>query len=165
MKNKVKMISLDVSSVSTGISVWVNGDFSRATVLKECKMTQELYHFLLKEKADIIVVEKPICLRNAKTQCVLDRLVGIVELVALETDADFVELRPSVWRKYIRGDEKLPRKRQELKAWAILKATDLLKGKKLPKKVYSDGALIDDVAEAVLIGKAYLIMFDSLCVI
>lgn len=155
-----KMISLDISSKSTGVAIWNNGNLSKLKLIKRNRnesiqaMYRSLWMLLAEEKPDILVVEKPVCLRGAATQSMLDRLVGCVELYATLTGADFWEYRPSQWRKKIcKIDETPPRRRVEAKKWAINKAA-IEYGVDVCDE---NGVPSDDMAEAYLIGMAHII--------
>lgn len=163
---KCTMLSMDTSSSATGLSVWENGKHKKTIELNEDyyqknekkmkkyfrgdnnfdKMIKSFLYFIKDMDVSIIVVETPVVERNPQTQRVLDRIVGFIQGYSTVNDIDFWEYRPSEWRAFVKDeDEKLPRKRKELKEWAILKSQKLTKKK-----------MTDNMAESYLIGLAHI---------
>ena len=170
-EHTIKMMSFDVSSRSTGASLFLNGIYYTSFLLKADSATEQkkqLWDFLDKHDPDIIVVERPTVLRNAKTQSVLDRLVGVLEWWAIfqskNKEVDFVEYRPNEWRSLVKSkEEKLPKKRKELKEWANARACLLVKSEYDPISIETEDSFRfsieteDDISESILIGYARLV--------
>lgn len=154
---KIIMLSLDTSSTATGWALWNNGQLIDNGVidLKKCKedkhqiMTKELWYILNQYSPHIVVLEETSVLTNAQTQRVLTQITGTVYTWCVIHDVEYHALRPSTWRSCTKDkDEKLPRKREELKKWSIAKVKEIF-----------DIDTTDDGADALLIGKAYLSLF------
>lgn len=74
-------------------------------------------------------------------------ILGVIYGICMKHGICYYPLRPSEWRKAVReADEKLPRKRKELKKWSINKVLEL----------FGLQDIGDDISDAILIGKAYL---------
>lgn len=151
----VKLLALDTSTTSTGCAVYKDGKLSRSLCIKMSdkdsgerirKMIRGIYELIKTENPDIVVIETPSSVRNAKTQRELTALYGAVLGKCAEKELFFYDFRPSEWRKIVKDeDEVLPRKRSELKDWAVSRIKDIY-GKET----------VDDEAEAILIGQAYI---------
>jgi hypothetical protein len=101
------------------------------------------------EEPDIVVCEKIVCVRNAQTTRMLQELTGAIRGFCIEHDIEYVNLSPSTWRSVIANTYKQKpgsRKREDQKAWAL----DIVNNKLgiITKST--------DLAEAVLIGEAYV---------
>lgn len=158
MKDIVTMISLDTSSTSTGWAIWINGKLDIHGVIniknikedKQLVMTNKIWALLENYQPDIVVVEETSVTTNATTQRTLTQITGTVYTWATIHGKEYHALRPSQWRSMVKSpNEKLPRKRNELKQWSVNKV----------KKLYNT-EVIDDEADALLIGKAYRSFFD-----
>ena len=157
MKKPTILLSLDTSTKDTGVAFFENGKFSHSETIdvstvkdSEKRMEQmisSLYSLFADIKPDIVVVELTSVLRNPDTQRKLTMVLGAVMGKCIEMYILFYSYRPSEWRSLVKSkNEKLPRKREELKQWALKKCHEL---------GYVD--IIDDnEAEAVLIGHAYI---------
>ena len=78
-------------------------------------------------------------------------ILGAVFGTCVCNNFNYCSLRPTQWRKAVRGeDEKLPRKRDELKLWSINKVAEL----------YDIQEISDDISDAILIGRAFINMMD-----
>ena len=83
-----KLISMDTSSNSTGVAIFVDGVLSRHFLidLKKIKNTNErieemikqIYKIIQEEKPDIIVTELPVVTRNAQAQRNLTMILGAI---------------------------------------------------------------------------------------
>lgn len=156
-----KTIGLDTSMTSTGYSIFMNGEYSssgkidvshsKKTDDKIREMIQELYELIQREKPDICVWETPVVQRNAKTQRNLTYIVGAIIGKCIENNIFYYSFRPSEWRKMISKDEKLPRKREELKKWGINKA----------KQLFNIEVDNDNISDAILVGQAYINKFTG----
>lgn len=154
MAKKTRLVSLDISTKSTGCALFENGKLIKSTTI-DCKkekdtviriedMNLAIIKFLNECKPDIVVIEEASVTRNIKFARLLAMMAGVVNGWSLCNYAEFVMLKPSTWRKLVCDkDEKIPNKRDECKQWAINKIAALYglnKG--------------DDEAEAILIGQA-----------
>lgn len=155
---EVKMLSLDTSSSATGWAYWVgfklkdNGviDLKKYKDDKHQEMTLKIWDILNKLNPDVVIIEETSVLTNAQTQRTLTQITGTVYTWCVVNGVEYHSLRPSEWRSKCKSDknEKLPRKRQELKEWSVAKVKELF-----------DIDTTDDGADAILIGKAYLSLF------
>ena len=160
MPKEYKLISLDTSSTISGYSVFSSGlykysgvfDYSKKSYKEQpCdedklnKMVLSILSLLDKEKPGTVVIEMTVVERNAKTQRLLSEIVGSVRGWAYINNAEFVEYRPSVWRKLICGIKKIPIKRDDCKAWSVGLLQDKIVG------------IDDNEADSVLIGIARFI--------
>ena len=151
------LLSLDTSTKDTGVAFFENGKFSHSETIdySDIKDGQErmeqmilsLYRLFADISPDIVVVELTSVLRNPDTQRKLTMLLGAIMGKCIDMYIPFYAYRPTEWRSLVKDkDEKLPKKREELKQWAL---------EKCHKFGYVD--IIDDnEAEAVLIGLAYI---------
>lgn len=156
---KCKMLALDISSVSTGWALFENGKYVKSGVLKEDAGENHIWYMMGSIDYLISTIEPSICVVedtilsrfNPKTFRTLTMILGVAMYICKSTDVEFITLTPSEWRKLI-SEEKKPRKREELKAWDLLKA----------KEIFEKDFETDDEADAVLIGQAYLNRWSKL---
>ena len=165
------MVSLDTSSSTTGVAVWINGVLERYFPIDKTNVSQDeevgdiadkrldemcgdIYKTLNGVKPSITVCEMTVVERSAHTQRMLSEIVGTVRGYCLAKKIWFDRLRPTEWRKQIYDNfdvEKPPKKRDDLKKWSI----DTV------KKLY--GINVDDnTADAILIGIAYICLFGDI---
>lgn len=156
MGRKVKMVSLDTSTTSTGWAYYENGVLTESGVLDHTKekdtvirmedMILDIFNNVLnKFKPLIVVIERPPMVKDAETLTNLAEIVGCVKGWSLCHYAEFVELRPTAWRKYVaEGDDKAPKHRKEAKPWDIKRVREL----------FGIETKNDDLADAILIGQA-----------
>ena len=147
------LMGIDSSTKNTGVSVYINGKLHTQELLvakskdsneRMKQMINEIYEVIRFHNPDIIAIETPTVCRNPQTQRQLTMIFGAIYGLSVDRDIFFKAYRPSEWRKYWK-DSVMPRKRAELKEWAI-------------QKVKNEFGLevSDDVAEAILIGGAYI---------
>lgn len=157
---KCKLISMDTSSNSTGVAIFVDGTLSHHFLidLKKIKntedrmkeMVKQIYEIIEKEKPDIIVTEMTVVTRNAQAQRNLTMILGAIYGKCIEDNIWYYSARPTEWRSLIDTDKKPKgRKRENYKEWSI----DIVKEK------YEINAN-DDVCDAILIGRAYVNKFS-----
>ena len=155
--NTTILLSLDTSTKDTGIGIFENGKFSRSQVIDVSKvkdstirmneMISSLYHLFDELKPAIIVAELTSVMRNPDTQRKLTMVLGAIMGKCIDMKCPYYFYRPSEWRSIIKDKgEKLPRKREELKQWAIEKC----------HKLGYENVIDDNEAEAILIGYAYI---------
>ena len=160
--SECKLISLDTSTSSTGYAVYISGNLHRYNLLdfKRIKNTEDrinemilkIYEIIDKENPQIVVAEMTVVPRNVQAQRNLTIILGAIQGKCLEKNIFFYLFRPSEWRKLVNDtNEKLPRKREELKAWS--------KRKVLEKYNITD--INDDVSDAILVGQAYINKFGK----
>ena len=160
--NKCKLISFDTSTTSTGYAIYLSGEFNRYGLLdfKHIKNSEErikemilkIYEVINNEKPQIIVAEMTVVPRNVQAQRNLTMILGAIQGKCLENDIFFYLFRPSEWRSLVKeSNEKLSRKREELKEWS--------KHKVLEK--YNISNINDDVSDAILVGQAYVNKFSK----
>lgn len=164
MEDKCILIGLDTSTSSTGFSIFENGellsyfaiDMQKEKLTSEKKfdeMTRRVFENLNKYSPDIVVCELTSMTRNAVTQRTLTLLLGAVKGWCIMNNVFCHFFRASEWRKLVKNkDEKLPRKRVELKQWSIDKT----------RLLFNIDVNSNDISDAILIGKAYINMIDNL---
>ena len=160
---KTRMIAFDTSTTKSGYACFENGilvekgviDCSKEkdTMIRIENMCLELVGMLKKTKPDIVVVEKPPFINSPQTLIQLSEIVGCCKGWAITQGySEFIEYMPNEWRALVkRENEKIPRKREECKAWDI-------------DKVYEYMPNIEDItddneADAILIGIARMRQF------
>ena len=85
--------------------------------------------------------------RNPQTQRLLTMILGAIFGECNRKSIHYCSLRPTQWRSAVKGeDEKLPKKREELKIWSVGKV----------KELFNIEGIDDNISDAILIGKAYL---------
>lgn len=150
-----KMISLDTSSSKTGYAIFINGNIEKSGVYDLSKMKENrfktmcisLANFIKGQKPEIVVVETTAVTRNAQVQRMLTEIIGVCRGAAYVIGAEFVELRPTEWRKAVCDtDEKPPKIKEELKKWSSNKV----------KELFNIESKTDDQADAILIGQALI---------
>jgi len=148
-----KILSLDTSSKVSGYAVFNNKELIRYSSIDKSdksdsydRMSAMVYEIIMlieREAPDVVVVEETVVTRNPQTQRMLSMILGAVFGTCVSNHFTYCSLRPTQWRKAVRGDdEKLPRKRDELKMWSINKVAEL----------FDINDISDDVSDAILIG-------------
>ena len=152
----IKMMSIDSSTKSSGISIWIDGnlDTTLSLVSNDSKMDtrlidmiRQIYHVLDIEKPDMIWIEEAVVNRNQQTQRFLIRLQGAIQGWCVQNNCDFNTIRPTQWRKYCSCEFK--GKRDELKKQSV----------QYVKEKYNIECN-DDVADSICIGEAIFVMWD-----
>lgn len=157
-----KILSLDTSTKVTGYAVYNDGELFRYSSIDKSEikdgdvrlrlMISELITLVEREAPDAVVVEETVVTRNPQTQRMLSMILGAVLGVCVSYNFNYCALRPTQWRKAVRGDdEKLPRKRDELKKWSINKVNEL----------FGIQDIGDDISDAILIGQAFINMVEE----
>lgn len=152
-----KILSLDTSSKVTGYAVFNNGKLIRYSSIDKSDIKngdermQDMVRCLIilieREAPDVVVIEETVVTRNPQTQRMLSMILGAVFGVCVSNHFNYCSLRPTQWRKAVRGDdEKLPRKRDELKLWSINKVAEL----------FDINDISNDISDAILIGQAFI---------
>lgn len=164
MEERCILIGLDTSTSSTGFSIFENGELlSYFSIENENKkatseekfneMTRRVFEKLNECSPAIVVCELTSMTRNAMTQRTLTLLLGAVKGWCISNNIHCHFFRASEWRKLVKEkDEKLPRKRVELKQWSIDKI----------RLLFDIEVKNDDISDAILIGQAYINMIDNL---
>lgn len=150
----MKILSLDLSTRSSGYAVWVNGKLKEYGTIKNSSedflergnyMAENVRLLVLKHgKFDKVVVEELKVITNQKVLVMLGIVNGLVLRELSDTEVTFVP--PTAWRKTFH----LNGKRSDAKRKAIA----FVKGKGIDVKN-------DDEAEAILIGKYYIKTLDN----
>lgn len=158
-----KLIAFDTSTSKTGYSIFIDGDY-QSSGLVDCssdkvartrinEMIKQIYNVLEVEKPDIVITEMTVVLRNAEAQRNLTYILGAIMGKCVENSIAYDSLRPTEWRNKVKNkDEKLPRKREELKAW----------GKNKVFELYGKDIESDDIADSILLGRAYCNLANSI---
>ena len=154
-----RILSFDTSSSSSGWAFFIDGRFYKYGVidLKDNKdtntrmkeMVSEIYKIIDYYSPAIVTIETPVVVRNPQVQRILTTIFGSVYGKCVEMKIDFYDLRPTEWRKLIDSGKK-PRKRNELKEWSKQKVLELF-----------NLNVNDDIADAILIGQAYINMYKN----
>ena len=155
-----RLISIDSSTKSTGYSLFVNGKFHDQHTIDHsetkdgqkrlAEMMNDLNKMIDDQFPDIVVWETPVVIRNPQTQRDLSMLAGAIMGKCIERNVFYYQFRPTEWRKLVSGkDEKLPRKRDELKIW----------GRNKVKELFGIEVENDDESDSILIGQAYINMY------
>ena len=145
------MVSIDASTTSTGYTIWVNAkkirqqrlDFSAPKYKDDrCnRMRKAIIELLNDVQPQIVVAENPPFKNDPRTFGLLQRLVATIQTWADMNNATFWQFTPGEWHSLVKDeDEKIPRKRNELKAWSMTKT----------------GVNQDDIADSELVGLAYV---------
>ena len=156
-----KLISMDTSSNSTGVAIFIDGVLSRHFLidLKNIKntdkriaeMVKEIYSLFEKENPDIVVTELTVVTRNAQAQRNLTMILGAIYGKCIEKNIWYHSFRPTEWRSLIDTDRKPSgRKREDYKEWSM----------EVVKELHGIHCLTDDVSDAILIGRAYVNKFS-----
>ena len=154
-----KLISMDTSSNSTGVAIFVDGTLSHHFLidLKKIKNTEErmsemvkqIYKIIADEEPDIIVTEMTVVTRNAQAQRNLTMILGAIYGKCIDNNIWYHSFRPTEWRSLIDTDKKPKgRKREDYKEWSI----------NVVKEKYNIEEK-DDVCDAILLGRAYVNKF------
>lgn len=162
-----KLLSLDTSTNSTGYALYVSGELREYNIIK-CnnikdtnkrinEMIKEIYKLMKEIEPQIVVTEMTVVTRNAQAQRNLTMILGAIYGYCIENGIFYYSFRPTEWRKLINNsantsNEKLPRKREELKQWSINKVNEL----------YKITDINDDISDAILIGASYVNEFTTL---
>lgn len=153
------LLALDTSTTDTGFAVFKNAEYSESGAItldsKEWSDSEERVKEmirLIEQQAlhyspAIVAIELPALIRNPKTQRELTMICGAVLGFCIDHGIFFRSFRPSEWRAKVKKDgEKLPRDRKGLKAWALAAVQER----------YGIELTNDNIAEAILIGEAYI---------
>ena len=82
----------------------------------------------------------------------LSMILGAVFCICVYYNFNYCSLRPTQWRKAVRGEEeKIPRKRDELKLWSTNKVFEL----------FGIENIDDNIADAILLGQAFINDFEE----
>lgn len=162
MDSITTMVSFDTSSTDTGFAIWKNGKLVRLSHLdltnyngsnRTNEMIKEIITLLINSSPDIVVVEGLTVFNDFKTDSDLAEIIGAIRGHCVYNDIFFDRLFPNEWRGLIADpEEKIPRKRIDCKPWDIKKAQALFMFPSLNN---------DNVADAGLIGQAYINLWNS----
>lgn len=161
--SNVVMCSIDSSTANTGIAKFVNGNYTNSFVLSSSKikdpykkhefMFSSIYLSLSNLKPDIVVVEATHASKNISSLNKLCKILGCIETWCILNGSEYHEMPPKEWRKYagINGNEPPKQGRKELKDWSM----------NLVKDIFGVNSATDDESDAILIGYAYINMFND----
>ena len=155
----MKILALDTSTKVSGYAIFNNKKLIRySSIDKSDKkdgnkrmrdMVENIITLIKREAPDVVVIEETVVTRNPQTQRMLSMILGAVFGCCVINNFNYCALRPTQWRKLVRwDDEKLPKKRDELKFWSINKVAEL----------YDIQEISDDISDAILIGQAFINM-------
>ena len=155
----MKIMALDASTKSTGISLWANGELVAYKLIRTPLKNMDdrfkdmcilLLRSLDSWSPDEVFLEETVVARNVQVQRFLTRLQGVVYCWCIQNDKKFNTIRPTVWRKAV-GIKQGKKKRDELKQDAI----------SLVNNELNIIDVTDDVAESICIGLAALSLFEE----
>ena len=159
-KNKVVMLSFDVSTTDTGWALWYNGKLKaaghvylgdRGDINKTAEMSKRLIDIALKYNPSIIVCEEAVSVRNADVFRKLCEIIGSLRGASiLLSDCWFDKLAPTEWRSLI-SNGVFPKNRSDCKPWDIVMA----------EKLHGYKTDNDNIADAILVGQAYVNLFGN----
>lgn len=164
MENKnIVTCGIDASLNKTGISCFINGIYNQHTLIdlrkeknsekKYKNMCQAIISTLEKMKPDIIIIERMHTIRQIDVFRKFCKLAGMIEKYSWDNECFYVEMSPSEWRAGVKEkDERLPRKREELKIWSV----------NTVKKLFNIEVSADDEADSILIAQGYINKFKGL---
>lgn len=162
VKVNCKLLTFDTSTKSTGYALYVSGKLDKYelinfehikdTEMRISKMIKYIYKVIKEIDPQIIVTEMTVVTRNAQAQRNLTMILGAIYGYCLKKDIFYCSFRPTEWRKLINiSNDKLPRKREELKEWSIQKVNQL----------FDITDINDDMSDAILLGQAYINKFSK----
>ena len=144
------MVSLDISTTSTGYAVYNNGILALSGVIKadeksmyvrQMIMIKNIQKLLKQYQPLIVVAEEATPTRNAKVARSLAIVCGSAVGWCIENHAEVVLYKPTEWRKLVCDEgETAPFRRVDAKAWAVQKVLEIF-----------GLEVCDDEAEAILI--------------
>lgn len=157
------IIGLDISTKSTGYSVWGNGKLvtsgcataASSNVYKRIKkITTEIQQIVQKYKPDIVYAEQPqpaFVKNNISVYRKLTFAHGAIEMMLDEHNLKMTLCSSSHWRKYCGIKTGKGIKREQLKR-EDMAAAHVILGRQPAN---------DDEADAVLIGQSYVLQHNS----
>lgn len=157
-----RMLCFDSATKHTGYSMYESGrlekygliDFERIKNTDERmkKMVERIYKTIDTVHPQIIITEMTVVPRNTQAQRNLTMILGAIYGYCVEFNILYHSYRPTEWRKLVHSsDEKLPRKREELKEWSRKKVEEL----------FGIANINDDISDAILLGTAYINQFEN----
>ena len=158
----MKILSLDTSTKITGYAIFNDGKLIHYSSINKSEkkdsaermaaMAYDLITLIKQETPDVVVVEEAVVTRNPQTQRMLTMILGSIFGVCICNDLNYCSIRPTQWRKAVKADdEKLPRKRDDLKKWGIDRT----------RLLFGIEGVDDNVSDAILIGQAFLNLEDK----
>lgn len=153
------ILSLDTSTKVSGYAVYDDNNLTyyssidkssiKDSDLRMMSMVSGIFILIQQYKPDVVVIEEMVVPRNPQTQRMLTLILGAVYGQCLQAGIHYCSLRPTQWRTAVKGkEEKLPRKRDDLKVWSISKVNNL----------FNISGIDDNISDAILIGQAYINM-------
>lgn len=155
-----KLLAIDSSSTCSGYSVFIDGkyvksgciDLKKYTGDKFTEMVVRLFTLIEVERPAVVVAEEMVVPRNPQVARLLTMILGALCGKCLIDGVFFTTLRPTEWRSRVRDkNEKMPRKREELKEWSKHRVEEL----------FGVNNVNDDVSDSILIGEAYIRMMSG----
>ena len=152
-----RLLSLDTATKVTGFAVYQDDELIHYSSIdvSEIKNTDDRFRAMIgkifslieREEPEAVIVEETVVSRNPQTQRMLTMILGAIYGECLKKSIHYCSLRPTQWRAAVRKkDERLPRKRDDLKVWSVNRAKELVE----------DDDIDDNISDAILIGRAYL---------
>ena len=157
-----KMVSFDTSSTVTGWAYFENGVLVDSGVLDHSKekdssvriedMCLEIVDVLGRYRPEIVTCEEQAFAKSVSVAVINAKILGVIQGWCLTTGyAEFVTIRPSVWRKLVAEGQPVPKDRKEVKPWDVKRAMEIT-GLDITD---------DNEADAILIGIARIEQFKE----
>lgn len=125
----IKLITIDGSTMKTGIAYFINGEYNTHHLLDFSKeknmevrfieMSKTIWKSLDKYKPNILYIEETYTARNPQTAKILTRLQGVVYAWCINNDCEFNTIKPTSWRKLLGFKQGKNVKRDELKTQSV----------------------------------------------
>lgn len=113
-------------------------------------MIGQIFALITRYCPEAVVVEETVVPRNPQTQRLLTMILGAIFGECNRKSIHYCSLRPTQWRSAVRdSNEKLPRKREELKLWSMSRV----------KELFGVDNIDDNVSDAILIGMAFVNLY------
>jgi Holliday junction resolvasome RuvABC endonuclease subunit len=147
-----KLLALDLSTVSTGYSFFVNGEYSESgtiipakklsTTEKMNKIYQDVWHLFLTKNPDAMVVESPIFVQNHKTAITTGKLHGIILSICFEEKIKLNEMDNMKWKSHFFMGNLVKVTKDQIFTYC--------------QKIFNPLVKTFDEADAICIGKAFV---------
>lgn len=161
----MKVVGIDASTKSTGVSLFVDGELNKYQLIKSThkdvydriiEIQYTIEQFVKTNKPDWIFIEN-VPLANTVNRLVAEHLLvlqGTIFSIAIRYNCNFKPLQPTNWRR-LAGVKPDGRKRENQKKAAINLVEELYHlGYKWVDKKYDEKNGDSDICEAILIGMA-----------
>ena len=125
----INLVSIDASTKKTGISHFLDGEYTNHYLLDYSKikdienrfesMSIGIWNILDKIRPNIIYIEETYMHNNAQTMKILTRLQGVVYAWCINNGCKFNTITPKAWRKLLNFNQSKETKREQAKFQSI----------------------------------------------